>query len=128
MSALARTQRATLVVILATLATLTMLGSPTAAQAREEGVANFYSDKFEGKKTASGEVYDKNALTASHKKLPYGTRVKVTNVENGKSVVVTINDRMATSNKAVIDVTRRAAEELGFVAAGRAKVTLEVQK
>jgi len=94
----------------------------------EEGVANFYSDKFVGKKTASGEPYDKNALTAAHKKLAYGTKVKVTNVENGKSVVVTVNDRMAPKNAAVIDVTRRAAEELGFVKAGKAKVKLEVQK
>src|SRR5262245_43737511 len=127
MSALVRTPQATLVAILVTLATLLMIGS-AAGQAREEGVANFYSDKFQGRKTASGEVYDKNALTASHKKLPYGTKVKVTNVENGKSVVVTVNDRMAAKNAAVIDVSRRAAEELGFVSSGRAKVTLEVQK
>ena len=127
MSALIKAQPATLVAILITLATLSMFRS-AAAQAREEGIANFYSDKFEGKKTASGEVYDKNALTASHKKLPFGTKVKVTNVENSKSVVVTVNDRMARSNPAVIDVTRRAAEELGFVRSGRAKVTLEVQK
>jgi rare lipoprotein A len=98
------------------------------AQTGREGLANFNSDKFEGKKTASGEVYDKNALTASHKKLPYGTKVKVTNVDNGKSVVVTVNDRMAASNPAVIDVTRHAAEELGFVKSGKAKVKLEVQK
>ena len=127
MSALIKAQPATLVAILVTLETLSMFGS-AAAQARDEGIANFYSDKFEGKKTASGEVYDKNALTASHKKLPFGTKVKVTNVENSKSVVVTVNDRMARSNPAVIDVTRRAAEELGFVRSGRAKVTLEVQK
>jgi rare lipoprotein A len=127
MSVLVRTRQATLVAILVSLATLSMIGS-AAAQAREEGIANFYSDKLDGRKTASGEVYDKNALTASHKKLPYGTKVKVTNVENGKSVVVTINDRMAASNSAVIDVSRRAAEELGFVGAGRVKVTLEVQK
>ena len=94
----------------------------------EEGTANFYSDKFEGKKTASGEVYDKNALTASHKKLPYGTKVQVTNLDNGKSVVVTINDRMAASSPAVIDVTRKAAEDLGFAKTGKAKVKLEVQK
>jgi rare lipoprotein A len=127
MSALVRTQQVALAAILVTLATLSTIGS-AAAQAREEGVANFYSDKFEGRKTASGEVYDKSALTASHKKLPFGTKVKVTNVENGKSVVVTINDRMATSNSAVIDLTRRAAEELDFVKAGRAKVPIEVQK
>ncbi len=59
---------------------------------------------------------------------PTETKVKVTNVENGKSVVLTVNDRMAASNAAVIDVTRRAAEELGFVKAGKAKVKVEVQK
>jgi rare lipoprotein A len=98
------------------------------AQTAEEGIASFYSDKFQGKKTAAGAVYDKNGLTASHKKLPYGTKVRVTNVENGKSVVVTVNDRMRQSNKAVIDVTRRAADELGFAKAGQAKVKLEVEK
>jgi len=102
--------------------------SPAAAQTAEEGVANFYSDKFEGKKTASGEVYDGKGLTAAHKKLPYGTKVKVTNIENGKSVVVTVNDRMAATSPAVIDVTKRAAEELGFVKSGKAKVKVEVQK
>jgi rare lipoprotein A len=115
-----------LVAILMTL----MLAMPglALAQATEEGVANFYSDAFQGKKTANGEVYDKAGLTAAHKKLPFGTKVKVTNVDNGKSVVVTVNDRMAASNKAVIDVTRRAAEELDFVKTGKAKVKLDVQK
>ena len=127
MSALVRTQQAMLAAMLAIFATLSMVG-PAAAQAGEEGVANFYSDRFEGKKTASGEVYRKDALTAAHKKLAFGTKVKVTNVENGKSVVVTVNDRMQSSNPAVIDVTRHAAEELGFVGAGKAKVKLEVQK
>jgi rare lipoprotein A len=127
MNALGRTKQRRIVAILVTLATVSMMGI-AAGQTGEEGVANFYSDKFQGKKTASGEVYDKNGLTASHKKLPYGTKVKVTNVENGKSVVLTVNDRMAASNPAVIDVTRRAAEELGFVKAGKTKVKLEVQK
>src|SRR4030095_13365558 len=69
------------------------------------GTASFYSDKFEGKKTVSGQAYDKSALTASHKKLPYGTKVQVTNLANGKSVVVTVNDRMAQSNKSVIELS-----------------------
>ena len=99
-----------------------------AAAQSEEGTANFYGDKFQGKKTASGEVFDKDSLTAAHKKLPFGTKVKVTNVENGKSVVVTVNDRMAASNPAVIDVTHRAADELGFASSGKAKVKVEVQK
>jgi rare lipoprotein A len=96
------------------------------AQSSEEGIANFYSDRFHGKKTASGEVYDKNGLTASHKKHPFGTKVKVTNVESGKDVVVTVTDRMATKSPVVIDVTRRAAEELGFAKAGKARVKLDV--
>ena len=108
--------------------TIVGMAGNTVAQTSDGGVANFYGDQFQGKKTASGEVFDKNGLTAAHKKLPFGTKVKVTNVENGKSVVVTVNDRMAASNPAVIDVTRHAAEELGFVKSGKAKVKLEVQK
>lgn len=96
------------------------------AQSSEEGIANFYSDRFQGKKTASGQVYDKNALTASHKKHPFGTKVKVTNIESGKDVVVTVTDRMGRKNPAVIDVTRRAADELGFTKAGKARVKLDV--
>jgi rare lipoprotein A len=98
------------------------------AQTAEEGIANFYSDKFQGRKTASGAVYDKNKLTASHKTLPYGTKVRVTNLENGKSVVVTVNDRMKPGSPVVIDVTRRAAQDLGFAKAGKARVKLEVEK
>ena len=98
------------------------------AQSSEEGTTNFYSDSFQGKKVASGEVYDKNALTASHKKHPFGTKVKVTNLEGGKSVVVTVNDRMAQKNPAVIDVSRRAAEELGFAKSGKARVKVEVMQ
>ena len=98
------------------------------AQGAEEGTANYYSDKFQGRKLASGEVYDKNKLTASHKTLAFGTKVKVTNLDNGKSVVVTVNDRMKKSNPAVIDVTRKAAQDLGFAKAGKAKVKLEVQQ
>ena len=96
------------------------------AQSSEEGIANYYSDRFQGKKTASGQVYDKNGLTASHKKHPFGTKFKVTNIESGKEVVVTVTDRMGQKNPAVIDVTRRAAEELGFTKAGKARVKLDV--
>ncbi len=92
----------------------------------ETGYAVHYSNKFQGKKTANGEIFDQNGLTAAHKKFPYGTQVKVTNLENDRSVTVKINDRMRTRNRNVIDVTRRAAEELGFVKSGRARVSLEV--
>ncbi|HXV79960.1 MAG TPA: septal ring lytic transglycosylase RlpA family protein [Candidatus Binatia bacterium] len=109
------------------LATLLNIGAAI-AQTAEEGIANYYSDKFQGRKTASGAIYDKNKLTAAHKTLPYGTKVRVTNLENGKSVVVTINDRMRKKNPVLIDVTRRAAQELGFVKAGKAQVKIEVEK
>jgi rare lipoprotein A len=125
MKALLRTQSRGIVAILVMLSVVTGLG--VAVAQTEEGIAHHYSDKFEGKKTASGEIYDKAKLTAAHKKLPMGTKVKVTNVANNKSVVVTINDRMGASSKAVIDVTPRAAEELGFKG-GETKVKLEVQK
>ena len=127
MNAGSRSTSPRMVALLVMLVTVSMAGTGT-ARTDEAGVATFYSDKFEGKRTASGDVYRKNGLTAAHKKLPHGTKVKVSNVANGKSVVVTINDRMAASSAAVIDVTRRAAEELGFVKAGKAKVRLEVQK
>ena len=127
MNARGRSTSPRMMTLLVMLVTVSMADSAT-ARTGEAGVATFYSDKFEGKRTASGDVYRKNGLTAAHKKLPFGTKVKVRNVANGKSVVVTINDRMAASTTAVIDVTRHAAEELGFVRAGKAKVKLEVQK
>ena len=117
-------QRIAIVVFLVVLG----MAGVAAAQTAEEGMANFYNDNFQGKKTASGEPYDKDGLTAAHKKLAYGTKVKVTNVANGKSVVVTVNDRLGASSPAVIDVSRRAAEELDFVKAGKATVELEVVK
>ncbi len=115
----------TVVIAVLSLATVSVYGIAIAQT--EEGIANFYSDKFQGRKTASGAVYDKNKLTASHKTLPYGTKVRVTNLENGKSVVVTVNDRMKPGSPVVIDVTRRAAQELGFAKAGKAKVKLEIE-
>jgi rare lipoprotein A len=115
-------------VIIITLSLATICLYEIATAQTEEGIANFYSDKFQGRKTASGAVYDKNKFTASHKTLPYGTKVRVTNLENGKNVVVTVNDRMKSSNPAVVDVTRRAAQDLGFAKAGKAKVKLDVEK
>ena len=115
------------VALLMMLVTVSMVGN-LAARTGEEGIASFYSDRFEGKRTANGEIYRQDGLTAAHNQLPHGTKVKVSNVENGKSVVVTINDRMPASSRVVIDVSRRAAERLGFVKAGRARVKLEVQR
>lgn len=98
------------------------------AQNAEEGIANFYSDKFHGKKMFNGEPYDKTKLTAAHKKHAVGTQLKVTNLDNNKSVVVTVTDRMAQKNPAVIDVSRRAAEDLGFVKSGKTRVKVETEQ
>ena len=99
----------------------------TAAAKEETGTAVFYSDKLVGRPLTSGEKYDKNALTAAHRTLPLGTKVKVTNLKNNKSVVVRINDRGPHGPKTeIIDVSGRAAQELDMIKDGRAKVKLEV--
>jgi len=91
------------------------------------GKATYYSDALDGRKTASGETYDKDKLTAAHRTLPFGTKVKVTNVANGKSVVVTINDRGPFGKKErIIDLSRAAAEKIGMIQAGVVEVTVEI--
>lgn len=90
-----------------------------------EGNASFYGGKFHGRKTASGAIFNKHAMTAAHRNLPFGTRVRVTHVHNGRSVVVTINDRGPFIKSRIIDVSRAAAEQLGMVQQGVARVRLE---
>jgi rare lipoprotein A len=92
----------------------------------QTGKASFYADKFEGARTASGEKYKKKKLTGAHKSLPFGTKVRVTNLANNQSVIVTINDRGPYIDGRVIDVSKAAAEKLGFVNQGLAEVQLEV--
>lgn len=89
----------------------------------QRGRASFYARKFHGRKTASGERYDQNDLTAAHRTLPFGTKVRVTNFSNGKSVVVRINDRGPWSGKKrVIDLSRAAAEAIGMISKGTVSV------
>ena len=90
------------------------------------GMASWYGKRFHGRQTASGDVFDMNALTAAHPSLPFGTRVRVTNLDNGRSVIVKINDRGPFVKRRIIDVSRRAAEELGFVRDGITQVRVEV--
>jgi len=90
------------------------------------GSASWYGGKFHGRKTANGERYNQNALTAAHKSLPFGTKVRVTNESNGKSVVVRINDRGPYVGKRVIDLSRAAANAVGMVQRGVARVKVEV--
>lgn len=92
----------------------------------QTGKASFYADKFEGVETASGQKYRHNKLTAAHKTLPFGTVVRVTNLENDQSVEVTINDRGPYVEDRIIDLSKEAAERLGFVNKGLADVRLEV--
>lgn len=92
----------------------------------EEGYASFYGAQHHGRRTASGEVFDAGRLTAAHRTLPFGTRVRVTNLKNGRHVDVTVNDRGPFRRGRVIDVSRRAAKELGFLRAGTARVRVEV--
>lgn len=92
----------------------------------QTGKASFYADKFEGSPTASGEKYKKNKFTGAHKTLPFGTKVRITNLANNQSVEVTINDRGPWVEGRIIDVSRAAAEKLGFINKGIAEVKLEV--
>jgi len=96
------------------------------AQAEEYGMASYYGNEFDGGATASGEAYDKNKLTAAHKTLPMGTKVRVTRLDNKKSVVVRINDRGPYLKGRIIDLSGRAATSLDMIIAGEAEVKLEV--
>jgi rare lipoprotein A len=90
------------------------------------GTASFYANKFNGRKTATGAIFSNNGLTCACNKLKLGTKVKVTNLRNGKSIILTVNDRLAANNNRVVDVTERAAKELGYYNAGLTKVSVEV--
>src|SRR6478609_5175159 len=92
----------------------------------QTGKASFYADKFEGKMTASGEKYKHSKLTAAHKTLPFGTKVRVTNIANNETVEVIVNDRGPYVDGRVIDLSKSAAEKLGYVNKGLADVKVEV--
>lgn len=92
----------------------------------QTGVASWYGPGFHGKKTASGERYDQNAMTAASRTLPLGTRARVINLENGKTVEVTINDRGPYVDDRIIDLSRAAARRLGFVKTGIVRVRIDV--
>lgn len=85
---------------------------------QENGLASWYADEFHNRKTASGELYNKNKLTAAHRTLPFGTKVKVTRIDNGKSVIVTINDRGPHIGGRIIDLSRKAAEKIDLISEG----------
>lgn len=92
----------------------------------ETGIASWYGPNFHGKYTANGELYDQNALTAAHRTLPLPSVVRVTNLENGRSVKLTVNDRGPFAKGRIIDVSRRSAQLLGFDGKGTARVRVEI--
>lgn len=89
------------------------------------GTASYYSNKFIGRKTANGELFDQTKLTAASNKFPLGKWVRVTNLRNGRTVNVRINDRMNRNTKRVIDLTLKGAKKLGFIKSGITKVKME---
>jgi len=92
----------------------------------EVGIASWYGDDFHAKKTANGEKYDMNSLSAAHRTLPLPSIVKVTNLQNGRSLVLRVNDRGPYANNRILDVSKRAASLLGFQMQGTTKVRVEV--
>jgi rare lipoprotein A len=119
----------------ATILFLLVLAIPVLAAGRprvQEGLASFYGAEFHGKKTASGERFDKNDLTAAHPAYPGGTVLKVTNLENSRSVRVRVTDRGPAKRPrrhgVIIDLSRAAARRLRFTDHGRARVRVEVVK
>jgi len=107
-----------------------IVAAPAAAPAepayREVGIASWYGGRHQGRLTASGEIFDENRLTAAHRKLPLETKARVTNLENGRSVEVKVNDRGPYIRGRVIDLSARAARELGMTQQGLALVRIEV--
>lgn len=100
--------------------------APPPAQAIGGGMASYYGRAFAGRRTASGESFDPGQLTAAHRTLPFGSKVRVTSQASGRSVIVRINDRGPFSRGRVIDLSRAAAEQIGLIGPGHGQVTLEL--
>ena len=92
----------------------------------QEGLASYYSTEFHGRKTSSGEIFDKNALTAAHRTFAFGTILLVTNLKNGKQVEVKVNDRGPVKPERIIDLSYGAAKEIDLVKEGLVRVRVEV--
>jgi rare lipoprotein A len=94
---------------------------------KQTGTATYYAKRFHGRKTASGNRFDQGKLVAAHHRWPFGTVVRVTNRKNDRSVKVRIVDRLAKRSKAVIDLSRKAARELGFLRTGEGRVPVRLE-
>lgn len=106
----------------------TLLFGACSRKITESGKASFYADKFEGRKTASGEIFRQRKLTAAHRTLPFGTKVTVVNAANDKKVKVRINDRGPFINGRVIDLSRKAAGRIDMINAGVSEVKMTYRK
>ncbi|WP_297422883.1 septal ring lytic transglycosylase RlpA family protein [uncultured Acinetobacter sp.] len=104
---------------------LNTVASNTVRKFSQTGMASWYGRQFHGRKTASGETFDMNAMTAAHRSLPLNCYIRVTNKTNGKSVVVKVNDRGPFHGNRVVDLSYGAAKQLGITNAGTAKVSIE---
>ena len=104
---------------------LNTVASNTVRKFSQTGTASWYGRQFHGRKTASGETFDMNAMTAAHRSLPLNCYIRVTNRDNGKSVVVKVNDRGPFHGNRVVDLSYGAAKQLGITSAGTAKVSIE---
>jgi rare lipoprotein A len=100
--------------------------SPVQATLPQTGEASWYGAKHQGKQTASGATFDQARLTAAHQSLPFGSKIKVTNLSNGKSVEVEINDRGPFAENRIIDLSQAAAKALGMIESGTTTVRLEL--
>ena len=112
-----------LAMLLATLAAPSFAAQPGQVLT---GIASYSHDSLQGNKTASGQIYDKRKMSAAHKTLPLGTRVRVTDKRTGKSIVVRINDRGPFVKGRIIDLSRKAAQELGIIQRGISPVKVEI--
>lgn len=105
---------------------LFIIGNIDFSYGQEEGLASYYHNRFHGRKAASGYVHDNDDFVAAHRTLPFGTFVRVTNLKNMKSVIVSIMDRGPRRKSRIIDVSKSAAEVLDFIKAGVTRVRIEV--
>ncbi len=101
---------------------ITPLAAPEAVALNQQGIASYYGAKFNGRKTASGERYSHNAMTAAHRSAPFGSQIRVTNISNGRSVVVRVNDRGPWVRGRIVDVSGVAARQLGMTGRGLTRV------
>lgn len=96
------------------------------AEPELEGIASYYGDEFVGRQTSNGEIYSHEGLTAAHRTLPFNAKIKVTNVENGLSVVVRVNDRGPWKSDRILDLSLAAAKQLNMIPSGTTRVRIEI--